>query len=603
MKPLLRDDFARAKPDVWEIKAGKWAYQGGKLVQQQDGSRRAVLRLKQPAPTDFEARVRFTILGGQMWKSVGLAFDVAGTGEVLVYLSAWTGGPKLQISYKQVGSDVYPGDGMQARAVKVNEPQEMTVRVRGTLINVAVNGQHALAYRLPVPRRPGHAELITFDARAAFTAFELTALPPEVRLVEAGKPGMAVAPQTLAQARLTVGVAEKALAAAEAEPAALKARFAADRARHRQPPVANAAELAKRAACAERQAALAAAEETVTRAELELARAGGKTPAAAQKLTAARVALAKARKDLEKPGNKYTPLRGALKTLESNLESEALRSKPFPTISTGRRSALAKWMTDARNPLTARVAVNHIWARHFGKPLVATVFDFGRKGAPPTHPALLDWLAVEFMESGWSMKHLHRLLVTSKTYRLSSSAAGAVPADRVSDPENRWYWRMNPLRMEAEVIRDSLLYLAGDLELTGGGPPLPVNALSRRRSLYFVHSHNDHQKFLAMFDNASVLECYRRAESIVPQQALALENSGLALAAAEKVALRLSEQLGKASDAAFIRAAFETVLGSPPTAAEQAACERALKEMKTLAGGDKMPGAALRRGRTWFTLC
>src|SRR6185369_1787955 len=136
----------------------------------------------------------------------------------------------------------------------------------------------------------------------------------------------------------------------------------------------------------------------------------------------------------------------------------------------------------------------------------------------------------------------------------------------------------NPVRMEAQIVRDSLLHLAGELELTMGGPSIPVNNdASRRRSLYFVHSHNDHQKFLSMFDNASVLECYRRAESIVPQQALALENSRLAMTAAEKIAQRLTSKLGSASDAQFIRAAFETVLGSRPTAEEQVECERALK--------------------------
>jgi hypothetical protein len=258
-------------------------------------------------------------------------------------------------------------------------------------------------------------------------------------------------------------------------------------------------------------------------------------------------------------------------------------------------------LTDPRHPLTARVAVNHIWMRHFGKPLVPTVFDFGRKGTPPTHPELLDWLATELMASGgvhprrgWSMKHLHRLIVTSRTYRLTSSSAGATVSTKV-DPENRSYWRMNPLRMEAQVVRDSLLSLAGDLDRTLGGPSVPAgDETSRRRSLYFVHSHNEHNRFLSMFDDANVLECYRRAESIVPQQALALENSGAALTTAEKVAHRLTDQLGKASDADFIRAAFETVLCSRPTAEEQVECEQALTQWKALASGDKQPAVVLR---------
>src|SRR5207253_1586229 len=157
---------------------------------------------------------------------------------------------------------------------------------------------------------------------------------------------------------------------------------------------------------------------------------------------------------LANPGDAYSPLLGALKTLESSTETDAQRRKPFPSESTGRRAALAQWVADRKNPLTARVAVNHIWARHFGQPLVATVFDFGRKGSAPTHPALLDWLAVELMASrererpeGWSMKHVHRLLVTSNAYRMTSSSLGAPEKNIKDDGDNRFYWRMNSQRM------------------------------------------------------------------------------------------------------------------------------------------------------------
>jgi len=226
-------------------------------------------------------------------------------------------------------------------------------------------------------------------------------------------------------------------------------------------------------------------------------------------------------------------------------------------------------MTHPGNPLTARVAVNHIWSRHFGKPIVPTVFDFGRNGSAPTHPELLDWLAVELMENGWSMKHVHRLLVLSNTYRLTSSNADVTMDTKGVDPDNRYYWRANPIRMEAQLVRDSLLFLAGELEVTRGGPSIPVaDESSRRRSLYFVHSHNEHQKFLSMFDDASVLECYRRAESIVPQQALALENSPLAAAMAEKIAVRITSAMPGLPDREFVRAAFMTVLSVEPTEME-----------------------------------
>jgi hypothetical protein len=407
----------------------------------------------------------------------------------------------------------------------------------------------------------------------------------------------------VAQARAAVLLDDKVLAAAGLEPAALRARAAADQARFLGslpgPPLGDARELARQAVRAERQLAVARAEVDLALAELEWLRAAGKRAAVEPKRKAARDALAAARKALETPSADYTPLRGALKTLESNLETEASRNKPFPATSSGRRSALARWLTDPRHPLTARVAVNHIWARHFGKPLVATVFDFGRKGAPPTHPELLDWLAVELRENGWSMKHLHRLLVTSQAYRLSSSTAGADPATAAADPENRHNWHMNPVRMEAQVVRDSLLHLAGVIDPRMGGPSLdPVrDEASYRRSIYFVQSHNDHQKFLAMFDDANVLECYRRAESIVPQQALALSNSRFALDMAARINTRLGQQLGYLSDSGFVRVAFETVLAATPSVAEQAECERALAEWRRLLGQQKQPDPVGRARR------
>jgi hypothetical protein len=577
-KGMVQEDFTKPRPELWEMKAGRWVHKPGKLVQEQDGATRGILHLKTAPPGDFEARLKFTILGGKMWKSVGLLFDVAGDNEQLVYLSAVEGGSKLQIAYKQGTDYVYPPGGMQARPVKVNEPQVMTICLRGNLVNVAVNGQHALAYQLPLARRPGALALITYDASAEFTAFELKPLSADVKLLDAGTPGAAPVgpPTTVEQARRAVTSAEKALAVAEASRGAIRARAAADRTR--QPSTA------REAARAEKALAVALADEALVREEQ------GKDE---KKIAAARMSLAAARKALENPGESYTPLSlsGSLKTPESNLETPASRNKPYPTTSTGRRSALSAWITDNRHPLTARVAVNHIWMRHMGKPLVPTVFDFGRKGTPPTHPDLLDWLASELVQNGWSMKHLHRLIVTSNTYRLSSSSANAENAVKV-DSENRWYWRMNPIRMESQVIRDSLLHLSGDLDTTIGGPTVPAaDETTRRRSLYFFHSHNDYNKFLSTFDDANVLECYRRAESIVPAQTLALENSKLVLVAADRIARRLNDI---AADAAFIRAAFETVLGTPPSADEQTECETALKELREIAMREKKPEAALR---------
>ncbi len=392
--------------------------------------------------------------------------------------------------------------------------------------------------------------------------------------------------------KLAVVLAEKTLVVAKLQTIVAKARIAADKVRYSQPAATNAKDLAKAAAKTERELAVAIAEESVSKAEMDVAKGvvDKKNPPA-KKLAAAKAALTKAKKDLETPGETYTSLRGALKTLENNLETEASRSKPFPTTSTGRRTALAQWITDPRNPLPARVAANHIWARHFGKPLVATVFDFGRKGALPTNPELLDYLAIELRDNGWSMKKLHRLMVTSNVYRMSSSAAGASTAHLTNDPENRYFWRMNPIRMEAQIVRDSLLALAGELDPAIGGPPVPAaNETSKRRSLYFFHSHNESQKFLSTFDDASVLECYRRDESIVPQQALALENSKLVLSAADKIARQIKEK----DDRDFITTAFTLILGSPPTANELSECEQAMEELREIAVSQKKPEALLR---------
>jgi hypothetical protein len=382
----------------------------------------------------------------------------------------------------------------------------------------------------------------------------------------------------VAQAKAAVALAEKLIAAGEQSLVTLKARAAADRMGGPEP--------AKQAAAAEKRLA-------VLQAEVALARAEEK--GAAAEVKQARTALESAQKALANPGETFTPLAGALKTLESNLETEASRRKPFPKTSTGRRAALARWMTDARNPLTARVAVNHMWARHFGAPLVPTVFDFGRKGTPPTHPELLDWLAVELVESGWSMKHLHRLMVTSNAYRMSSSRADVAPSTAQADADNRYLWHMNAARMESQVVRDSLLYLGGELDLTLGGPSVetPQQDASRRRSLYFFHSTIERNRFLTTFDEADPQECYRRRESIVPQQALALSNSKLALSMADKIADRFTG----VADRDLARETFSTLLGSVPTDEELGACEAALAQWRALYA--KMPPAeATRRVRS-----
>jgi hypothetical protein len=501
---IFKDDFAKADPELWEQGPGQWKYDKSKLLQGKPDGDRSHLRAKKPVPGAFQADFRFVITGGTPYRSVGVAFDVAGDNEVLVYVSGAEGAPKLQIAYKKDGAYVYPADGMIAQPIPLNQPIQLTVRVRGTLINVSLNDKQVLAYELPLPRKAGTIDLITYTATAEFTGFELRELSGDYDMQLPRGKGI----PSLDRAMLNLAIAARA--------------------------------------------------ETAARIELR------------------RVEAAETH-----PNDPAYALRGTVKSKENNLDSTAATLKSFPATSTGRRTALAKWIAADANPLTARVAVNHLWLRHFGQPLVPTVFDFGRKGAPPSHPELLDWLAVELREHNWSLKHLHKVMVTSNVYRLSSSSLHA-ENNVAGDEANRYLWRMNSQRMQAQAVRDSLLSLAGDLDLTMGGPPVPLDQqdASRRRAMYFFHSHNEHHKFLDIFDDANVLECYRRSESIVPQQGLALWNSKFALSMAAKINERLHARLGRVDDAAFVKAAFEMVLSAAPSAEELKVSVEALAELQ-----------------------
>jgi hypothetical protein len=229
------------------------------------------------------------------------------------------------------------------------------------------------------------------------------------------------------------------------------------------------------------------------------------------------------------------------------------------------------------NPLVARVVVNHIWLRHFGRGLVENPAEFGVRGQPPSHPELLDWLALEFRNHGWSMKHLHRLIVTSNTYQMSSSNRDRKENLKL-DPDNRLYWRGPTRRFEAEVVRDAILHLAGKLSDKVGGPDEDLDAAdtSTRRSLYLRASKVDRAVFLDTFDPAGVEECYRRTESIAPQQGLALLNSEFAWGHARHIAERLPGGPG------FVEAAFEFLLARTATAEEVALCRQFLADQETL---------------------
>ncbi len=324
----------------------------------------------------------------------------------------------------------------------------------------------------------------------------------------------------------------------------------------------------------QRQRAVAEARKSYLEAQLAVFRSPPKQrPAALERIKNTELALAQATKQLHQP-----------------LSNTAPSASKYPTQSSGRRSALAHWITNSQNPLAARVAVNHIWLRHMGQPLVPSVFDFGKNGQPPTHPALIDWLAAQFMDQGWSQKKLHKMIVMTKTYQMDSTPDSTSLA---RDPDNRYYWRRTPIRMEAEVVRDAVLHLSGRLDYTRGGPELDHNQglATNRRSLYYRHANEKQMVFLTTFDAAGPTECYRRVHSVVPQQALALANSPLAQDSSRALARKVSDELGpQASSSAFISTSFELILGRRPTAQEMVPCQLFLIEQEKRMLSQTIPG-------------
>ena len=282
-----------------------------------------------------------------------------------------------------------------------------------------------------------------------------------------------------------------------------------------------------------------------------------KAEAAAKKTVEAALALAKAEEQMKaEPTTAFKP-----------------RSKEdYPATSTGRRLAFAKWIANADNPLTARVAMNHLWLRHFGRGIVATPENFGTNGARPSHPALLDWLASEFTAGGWKMKPMHRMIATSRTYRMASTPD---ESDAKIDPDDIALWRMPTRRMEAELVRDNLLYVSGALDLMRGGPDIDnmQGLASKRRSIYLRTAAEKEVEFLKIFDGPSVNECYQRHPTVLPQQSLALANSELTQAQAKA----LAKQLGDDAEA-FVRGSFQRVLARVPTEEELRTCREFLSK-------------------------
>jgi hypothetical protein len=600
-EPLVADDFSRERSDLWTRGVGQWEYKEGRLVQTDTRDEMCGLTSVQPHPKDFLAKLRWKTTGGDVYKSVGIAFDALDKDLFAVYLSHAGPGPHLW--QKRGGADSYPASMPKNSAVEIGREYEMQIAVRGPFLNVWIDGTFVLAYKLPEPR-PENGKLVlwTFDATAEFLKASLEALPSELAVVEPGgkaAPLPMVTAESLAalvtEAEKEAAIAEKGLAAAQLNVASVEARIAADRANYASPPAANAKDLSLAAGKAERDLALVNAEKGLLAAEL-------KVEQTKHAVKPGDMATEKAAKDAE------TALEAAKKAQEAAAAAVGQPSEQYtrltpvhPATSTGRRLALAKFIASKDNPLTARVAINHMWLRHFGSPLVPSVFDFGMNGKQPTNQALLDWLAVELMENGWSMKHVHRLMVTSTTYRLASSSAsgGRQPPDRqesgarsqepgtrnsVTDPENKYYWRANPRRLEAEIVRDATLSVAGSLDPAMGGEEIDQNAglTNGRRSVYFRSTKEKKMTFLSLFDSPNVVECYRRSESIAPQQALAMANSPLTLAQARVLAKKLADSLGNvAAEEApkqFVAHAFVRILCREPSGEELQACLEFLTE-------------------------
>ncbi|AMV36005.1 PSD1 and planctomycete cytochrome C domain-containing protein [Planctomyces sp. SH-PL62] len=295
---------------------------------------------------------------------------------------------------------------------------------------------------------------------------------------------------------------------------------------------------------------------------------------------------------------------------------EVLVGRDAPPIGSGSgRRELAAWLTDRSNPLTYRVLVNRVWQHHFGRGIVASASNFGVKGSPPSHPELLDWLASRFIEDGFSIKALHRRILLSAAYRTASTAGPASASEAEADPENVRLGRFNRRRLDAEEIRDALLFVSGGLDSGRGGPhpfppveqwgftqhsPFLAVYPSDRRSVYLMTQRLRRHPFLALFDGADPNSSTEaRNATTVPTQSLFFLNDPLVHQAAEGLADRL---LAASDDpSARIDRAFRLVLGRPASAVEIDRMRAHLDECREDLAAVGEPPDTLER-RTWASL-
>lgn len=256
------------------------------------------------------------------------------------------------------------------------------------------------------------------------------------------------------------------------------------------------------------------------------------------------------------------------------LSEQPVGERPhFPDLpqSTGRRTALAEWIGRADNPLTTRVIVNRIWQEHFGQGIVSTANDFGHLGQLPTHPELLDWLTVTFVEDGWSMKRLHKRILMSATWQQSAYHPQAAEYQK-KDPAEHLLWRARVRRLKAEQIRDAMLSISGELQSHVGGPS--VDAKTPRRALYVKSYRNTPDSFLAAFDIANGLKSVaERNSTTTPTQSLMMINGEYSLTRATKLAEQLTTDQFATPDE-LLRHAFRLAWGRSPLESELSSAHR-----------------------------
>jgi hypothetical protein len=306
------------------------------------------------------------------------------------------------------------------------------------------------------------------------------------------------------------------------------------------------------------------------------------------------------------PGKEVQP--GVPAALCNSENGYHVEDRPEGRIGTGRRTALARWVTSKDNPLFARVMVNRIWQHHFGVGLAAKPDNLGQSGAKPSHPELLDYLATEFIRSGWSVKAVHRLILKSGVYQQESKLREE--AFEVN-PDNRLLWRFPLRRLDAEALRDAMLAVSGELDAKRGGPFVPTHRTedgsvvvdekaegAHRRSVYLQQRRTQVLTMLELFDAPSmVTSCGKRTTSTVPLQSLALLNSDFARARATALASRLEKEAG-AEEAKRIDLAFRLACGRGPNGDETDACQRFLAAQKLVYANEKD-----MEHRVWTDLC